>query len=482
MTHISPHNKQELVTLQDEALAEFAHLLDPAWLKSQRPPVREMYSYPKVEVTDDTDECRIPILSFGHVLACGHRILTLTQDEACAPNCHHVAEGVGGLRRSGNDQETVTSINGLDVSNKDFFCDACVEEEIELKIPKNVTSTFAERHRRIFQRAAEEEYHHEKSRLRKCEIGAQQVKVLCRKDGTPSSRYVPFAEVINTQPPTAVIVNDVDTTDDEDDVESQTRRRGHAAERSALPARNTQPRAPNTPLSAAEHNRRDREFYETVLSSRQSGRSRRDAPAVQVARARSPRTELLRRYAEKHRRAAARQEASKRQRLAVATCGHEENDTAEAQSRSSKRRRSALENDREYEEDAAAPPTKRRRNDLDDGFEDGGNVATQPTERRRLVPTSRKTQERRQVVPGNKREEGQDSAQPRKQRTLVPGANRTRLEQQLIDIDRRRKSIDADIAQDRKRGEANRREVEKLLKQIGTMPDYHERLERERGL
>jgi hypothetical protein len=98
------------------------------------------------------------------------------------------------------------------------------------------------------------------------------------------------------------------------------------------------------------------------------------------------------------------------------------------------------------------------------------------------VPTSRKTQERRQVVPGNKRDEGQDSAQPRKQRTLVPGANRTRLEQQLIDIDRRRRRLDADIARGRKRGEANRREVEKLLKQIGIMPDYRERLERERGL
>jgi hypothetical protein len=98
------------------------------------------------------------------------------------------------------------------------------------------------------------------------------------------------------------------------------------------------------------------------------------------------------------------------------------------------------------------------------------------------VPTSRKTQERRQVVPGNKRDEGQDSAQPRKQRILVAGANRTRFEQQLIEIDRRRKRIDADIARDRKRGEANRREVEKLLKQIEIMSDYCERRERERGL
>ncbi|KAF1833075.1 hypothetical protein BDW02DRAFT_631499 [Decorospora gaudefroyi] len=142
--------------------------------------IHETASYPRIEVTPETNSCLIPSLHFEHVLRCGHLIATVEADEPCAPNCHHVANA------------TLASEENND-TEKEFYCDACVEEEHELLIPKGKTCTEAE-HSRATMREAAVESNEKATKYRKCYIGLKVTLVPCRKDGTPVSGYTPRTE------------------------------------------------------------------------------------------------------------------------------------------------------------------------------------------------------------------------------------------------------------------------------------------------
>ena len=82
--------------------------------------VRETITYPKVTVTKTYDPCHDGFSPFEHVLACRHLVTTSEPNEPCAPNCHHAA--LLGSRQA----PKMTLSNAL---KKDFYCDACVEEQ-----------------------------------------------------------------------------------------------------------------------------------------------------------------------------------------------------------------------------------------------------------------------------------------------------------------------------------------------------------------
>jgi hypothetical protein len=152
-------------------------------------PVRETVVYPKIKVDDANNPCLDPSISFEHVLQCGHLVTTALPNQPCAPNCHHVAEDAN-LDRSLKHKKAMKMLNGKKVSDKDFYCDACVEMEIETKIPANFSSSHAEQ-RRTTLRPREAKMRKKDTMFRKCYIALKVTSVQCRSDGTLSSRYAP---------------------------------------------------------------------------------------------------------------------------------------------------------------------------------------------------------------------------------------------------------------------------------------------------
>jgi hypothetical protein len=101
-----------------------------------RPPIHETVTYPRIKVTADNDSCLSPSMAYEHMLVCGHIITTAKASEPCAPNCHHVANTkVTPKRKKG--------VGRVEGEGKDFYCDACAEEDFEALIPVNATATAA---------------------------------------------------------------------------------------------------------------------------------------------------------------------------------------------------------------------------------------------------------------------------------------------------------------------------------------------------
>jgi hypothetical protein len=152
--------------------------------------IRETITYPKLVVTQNNDSCLNPSLYFEHALSCGHIVSTALPSEPCAPNCHYVAADGGELDRSLRNKEAMKMKNGNKVSDKEFYCDACVEEEIEVKIPSELSSSNAEE-RRAMLRAKEAKTRGKAIKFRKCYIALKVTSVPCHSDGTLSLRYTP---------------------------------------------------------------------------------------------------------------------------------------------------------------------------------------------------------------------------------------------------------------------------------------------------
>lgn len=170
--------------------ARFALDKNPPAARMPPKPIRETIKYPKLAVTDADNPCLDPSQSFEHVLSCGHLIATTTSNESCAPNCHHVADESADLDRSLKHKKAMKMKNGNKVSDKHFYCDACVETEIEVKLLSDFSSANAEE-RRIILRANEAQTRKKDTKFRKCYIGQKITSVQCYSDGTLSSRYVP---------------------------------------------------------------------------------------------------------------------------------------------------------------------------------------------------------------------------------------------------------------------------------------------------
>jgi hypothetical protein len=156
-------------------------------------PVRETITYPKVIVTDNTDSCRNSALPCEHVLMCGHLVTTALPNEPCAPNCHHVADGRDMLDWRQGNQKTPRTKNGKQISESDFYCDACVEARLELCIGVELSSAESEELRAKL-RTLEAENLKKNTDFRKCYIALKVTSVPCHSEGTMSSRYNPRKE------------------------------------------------------------------------------------------------------------------------------------------------------------------------------------------------------------------------------------------------------------------------------------------------
>lgn len=93
--------------------------------------VREVITYPKVTVTSTYDPCHDKSSPYEHILACKHLITTPEPDEPCASNCYFATQ-----TRSRQAPKMTLSA----ALNKDFYCDACVELEVEKAILATVTN------------------------------------------------------------------------------------------------------------------------------------------------------------------------------------------------------------------------------------------------------------------------------------------------------------------------------------------------------
>ncbi|KAH7389811.1 hypothetical protein BKA66DRAFT_568731 [Pyrenochaeta sp. MPI-SDFR-AT-0127] len=142
--------------------------------------IRETVTYPQIYVTPASNSCLMSSISYEHVLACRHIVVTPEPDEACAPNCHHVASGESRFSRSRRTK----------ISKKHFYCDACVESANELLIPHAATATQAETLRADL-RLTEAKNRGKETSYRKCYIALQITSVPCESDGEAPREYVP---------------------------------------------------------------------------------------------------------------------------------------------------------------------------------------------------------------------------------------------------------------------------------------------------
>jgi hypothetical protein len=83
-------------------------------------PARETITYPKVAVTLTYDPCHDVSFPYEHVLSCRHIVTTPEPNEPCAPNCHYATQ------TSSRQAQKMTLSAAL---QKEFYCDACVEEQ-----------------------------------------------------------------------------------------------------------------------------------------------------------------------------------------------------------------------------------------------------------------------------------------------------------------------------------------------------------------
>jgi hypothetical protein len=186
---------QALASMAQNIVEQFTSMLNkrfslgttPSSQSKQSPmaqPMRETVTYPKIKVTADHNFCLDPSVSFDHVLSCGHLINTALPNEPCAPNCDHVAGKADSLDKS------LKMKNCQTISIKDFYCDACVETEIEMRMPSYFSSAEAEE-RRATLRAEDATKLGKATEHRKCYIAQKSTSIPCHSDGSLSSKYKP---------------------------------------------------------------------------------------------------------------------------------------------------------------------------------------------------------------------------------------------------------------------------------------------------
>jgi hypothetical protein len=186
-------------------------------------PIRETIKYPTIDVTDANDSCLNPSLTFEHVLLCGHLVTTALPNEPCAPNCHHAADGEAEFDHFLKYKKEMKMKNGKTISDNEFYCDACVETEVEIKIPAGFSSANADE-RRAMLRTVEAKTRKKATKFRKCYIAMKITSVQCHSDGEVSSRHVPRKErhPFDTAMPRSGenMFEDVDPTPKEDEEEA----------------------------------------------------------------------------------------------------------------------------------------------------------------------------------------------------------------------------------------------------------------------
>ena len=166
---------------------------DLSFSQKLRTPIRETIRYPCMTVTANNDSCLNSSAACEHVLACGHIIFTAGPDQPCAPNCNHVEKGPGDLDRSVRSKKVQKMKNGREISTLPFYCDACVETELEQLLPSGLTSTKAEQHRTVLRQSTAIK-RGKATKYRKCYIGMKTTSVPCYPDSSLSPRYEPRAD------------------------------------------------------------------------------------------------------------------------------------------------------------------------------------------------------------------------------------------------------------------------------------------------
>ncbi|KAJ4373168.1 hypothetical protein N0V83_003460 [Neocucurbitaria cava] len=153
-------------------------------------PARETVTYPRVTVNAfNLDSCLNPLAAREHILSCGHIIITQKPNEPCAPNCHHVVTD-SSLLSSSPSTNTGKKGNRHHLSKKRFYCDACVEQPVEVLIPSGATTTEAEAARKQH-REKEAQRRGKVTRYRKCYVGYKVVSVRCDENGEPVESWRP---------------------------------------------------------------------------------------------------------------------------------------------------------------------------------------------------------------------------------------------------------------------------------------------------
>lgn len=172
-----------------ELVATHAKEAKSSSARMSRPPIRETITYPQIKnVTDRNNSCLNAAMACEHILICGHMINTVTPNEPCAPNCHHIFTKHGRTLK----MKSSAPVSSRTV-DKDFYCDACVESEFEPRIRMDMTSEAAEERRTVL-REEEARRREKDTKYRKCYIAYKCTAVPCRPDGSISSRYVPSSE------------------------------------------------------------------------------------------------------------------------------------------------------------------------------------------------------------------------------------------------------------------------------------------------
>ncbi|KAF9734847.1 hypothetical protein PMIN01_07750 [Paraphaeosphaeria minitans] len=94
--------------------------------------VKETVTYSKVKPLPCSNPCAGGCSSFEHVLACGYAVITSEQDQVCGSNCWAMVHCPANL--------TVNRMAGAP-----FWCDACIEENIEADVEgRNIIAYQAE--------------------------------------------------------------------------------------------------------------------------------------------------------------------------------------------------------------------------------------------------------------------------------------------------------------------------------------------------
>lgn len=117
---------------------QFGNMLSSRWrLKKdaspslKQKPVYEVARYPQIiGITPENNSCLNPSMSYEHILACGHIIITARPDEPCAPNCYHIA--------SNNLSKDKGELGRSNILR--FYCDACVETGSEALMSNDLPS------------------------------------------------------------------------------------------------------------------------------------------------------------------------------------------------------------------------------------------------------------------------------------------------------------------------------------------------------
>lgn len=81
--------------------------------------IKETITYPRLQVNEwNPDPCVELSMPYEHLLSCGHVIHTSEPNERCGKNCRHIVNAKKNPLKK----------------HSGFFCQACVEEDIEEQV------------------------------------------------------------------------------------------------------------------------------------------------------------------------------------------------------------------------------------------------------------------------------------------------------------------------------------------------------------